>query len=337
MDAVTLKGDLRCDALVIPGFVVDRMISEANEAQLKIYLYLSKLGPDSNVTVESLADYFNYTESDVIRALKFWNGIDEPIANNNENRQEAKTQGDKVVAFSVRPTYSNAELAKFVARPEIKQLVFAAEQYMARPLTPDDLSLYMYISEELGFAAELIEYLLEYCISNNKKTARAVEMVACEWKDLNVTTVDEAKRLTRTIPAIMPQVFEAFGIDKSRQPIDKEITCVRRWTESYGYGIEIIREACQRTVMTIGKPSFSYANSIVKKWHESNVTTVADILADDEQHKLSMINDTMDSGKSVSKGKKTGSTSANAQSNKFRNFNERDYDFDELMRDIISN
>ena len=44
MDQITLNSDLCCDALVIPGAALEKCLREANESQLKIYLYLLKNG-----------------------------------------------------------------------------------------------------------------------------------------------------------------------------------------------------------------------------------------------------------------------------------------------------
>ncbi len=72
MEGIALNSDLCCDALVIPGAAVERCLREANESQLKIYLYLLK-NAGRDLTVSSIADYFNYSEQDVKRALRFWN------------------------------------------------------------------------------------------------------------------------------------------------------------------------------------------------------------------------------------------------------------------------
>ena len=346
MNSIALNSGLCCDALVIPGTVVDRMITQANEAQLKIYLYLLKMGSNSDITISTLADYFNYTEADVIRALRFWNGTSDKL-DSDDNKSAGSVQssqvsskGDNVVAFSAKPSYSKDKLMQFSSKPEVAQLLFAAEQYMGRMLTPDDISLMLYVHEEMGFSAELIEYLLEYCISNNKKTAHSMEAVAQEWKELGVVTVNDAKRVTRQIPSVMPDVFDAFGIDRSRQPVNQEITYVRRWTESYGYGMDIIREACQRTVMATGKPSFNYANGILKGWHEAKVNSIADIVMADEQYRISKMSDNVAEAPAAGTfGKKQSSASgaAGSQNNRFKNFTERDYDYESLMKDIMSN
>lgn len=346
MDTITLNSDLRCDALTIPGAVVDRMISQANEAQLKIYLYLLRAGNNEEVTISSIADYFNYTEADVKRALKFWNGNGksksekaEKVTKSNRDTVNDSTEnsidGGNVVAFSVRPSYSKEKMAEFAKIPEVSQLLFVAEQYMARPLKSDDIHSMLYMYDKMGFSSDLIEYLLEYCISNNKKSFRSIEMVASDWREAGVKNLEDAKRLTRTVPDEMKAVFAAFGMEENHQPIDAEIAYVRKWTEIFGYGIDIISQACQRTVLAISKPSFKYANSILKGWHDEGVVTLADIVASDERFKAKKANDSAVLGNVTESAAKKNT--AKAKKNKFSNFSERKYDYESLMKDILSN
>ena len=310
MDQITLNSDLCCDALVIPGAAVEKCLREANESQLKIYLYLLKNGTQ-NPTVSSIADYFNYSERDVKRALKFWNG-----------------KGN-VVEFSGKPMYSKEKITQMTQQPEVGQLLFVAEQYMGRPIKPDEVSTILYIYDSLGFPIDLVEYLLEYCISNNKKSFRSIESVAEEWKEAGVASLDEAKKLTRHIPKEMKAVLDSLGFPKDHQPVEAEIAYVRRWTQRYGYGMDIIGEACKRTVLATGKPSIRYANGILKQWHDAKVKNVEDIIAVDEEFKRTK------SEVAVSAGKKKESRSGTA--GKFHNFSEREYDYDSLMKEIKIN
>ena len=46
---------------------------DANDAQLKIYLYLLRVtGAGLTTSISDMADQFNHTEKDVVRALKYW-------------------------------------------------------------------------------------------------------------------------------------------------------------------------------------------------------------------------------------------------------------------------
>ena len=305
MDQITLNGDLCCDALIIPGAAVERCLREANESQLKIYLYLLKNGAD-NATIDSIADYFNYSEQDVKRALKFWNG-------GTKSRAAKNTAGGNIVEFS--------------RKPDVDQLMFVAEQYMKRPIKQDEVRTILYIYDELAFPADLIEYLLEYCISNKKrsfKSIEAMESVAVEWKEAGVTTLEDAKRLTRRIPKEMNDVMRELGFPKDHQPVEAEIAFVRRWTERYGYGMDIIGEACKRTVLATCKPSIRYANGILKQWHDAKVEKPEDIIALDEEYRKKSIK---------TEQKKTTTTTAG----KFHNFSERKIDYDSLRKDVLSN
>lgn len=330
-DRVTLNSAMRCDALMIPSTVVDRMIGDANEAQLKIYLYLLKMGSNEDVTISSIADYFNYTEADVQRALRFW---DCESSSCTATKREPDAQGDNVVAFSTRPlSYTKQQLAEFARIPEVSQLLFVTEQYMGRPLKSDDISSILYMYDEMDFSAELIEYLLEYCISNNKKNFRAIGIVADEWKALGVATLADAKKITMQIPKIMPEVMAAFGLDDKKTPVDAQIAYVRKWTEIFGFGIDIIKEAAKRTVMTINKPDFRYANGILKGWYDNNVRSISDVLACDETYrqKKATSDIVVDKPSTGVKAKKADKKS------KFHNFEEREYDYDALLKDALSN
>ena len=52
---------------------IDEYMKDANDAQLKVYLYLLRMMSANLATsVSEIADKFNHTEKDVIRALKYW-------------------------------------------------------------------------------------------------------------------------------------------------------------------------------------------------------------------------------------------------------------------------
>ncbi len=321
MDQITLNSDLCCDALVIPGTALEKCLREANESQLKIYLYLLKNG-SSNPTVSSIADYFNYSEQDVKRALRFWNA--------KEKTRTAKDRGEgNIVEFSQRPVYSKEKVAELTSQQDVSQLLFIVEQYMKRPIRQDEVMSILYIYDGLAFPADLVEYLVEYCISNNKKSFRNIEEVAREWKDAGVQTHEDAKRLTRNVPKEMKTVMEELGFPKDHQPTEVEIAYVRKWTGRYGYGIDIIKEACRRTVLAICKPSIRYADGILKQWHEANVVKLEDIIEVDREFQQKKMNETCGtSGKGGAKKPAAG---------KFKNFNERKIDYNALMDEALKN
>ncbi len=65
--------DNYADFTVVSNRFIDEFMQDANDAQLKIYLYLIRmLGADLATGISDISDRFNYTEKDVMKALRFW-------------------------------------------------------------------------------------------------------------------------------------------------------------------------------------------------------------------------------------------------------------------------
>lgn len=74
MKSIQLHTDMPRNITMIPNEFLDHYMSGANGEFLKIYLYLLRWAgfPDAEITATSIADFFNMTENDVKRALRFW-------------------------------------------------------------------------------------------------------------------------------------------------------------------------------------------------------------------------------------------------------------------------
>ena len=61
------------EATVLSNKFIDEYMKDANDAQIKVYLYLLRMmGANRSTSVSEIADKFNHTEKDVMRALKYW-------------------------------------------------------------------------------------------------------------------------------------------------------------------------------------------------------------------------------------------------------------------------
>ena len=346
MSNITLCKDYSSEVTLLSNSFIDDYMCEANDAQIKIYLYLlRRMGSGGSFCVSDMADRFNYTEKDVIRALKYWDKkkvlslsfnsagsltciqlLD--VRKKEEEVREAETEaGDaegrvQVVDFSKKRSYTAQELAEFKNKPEIEQLLYVAETYLNKMLRPDEITSILFMYDSYGFSADLIEYLIEYCANNKKKNIKYIEAVADSWAATGITTVEEAKSRTGTVPSEVYEVFKAFGIS-GRNPIEPEISYVYKWNRVYGFPIDIICEACTRTIMKIHSASFEYADSILSNWKEAGVASFEDIEKADRAHTAK--------GAS-SKGTRQQAKKAGA----FNNFSQRKYDYAELEKDALS-
>ena len=88
----------------------------------------------------------------------------------------------------------------------------------------------IYFYEDLQLSAELIEYLIEYCVENGHKSMHYIQSVALSWHKQNIKTVSEAKNNSLLYSKNFYSVLNAFGI-KGRSPAASEITYIKKWNE----------------------------------------------------------------------------------------------------------
>ena len=211
---------------------------------------------------------------------------------------------------------------------EVSQLLYIAEQYLAKTLTPIEMQKIFFFYDELHMSADLIEYLVEYCVSRGRKSMRYIETVALAWTRDGVTTVEMARDASSRFSKDYYTILKAMGIS-GRNPVENEISYIDTWRKTYGFDLELIQEACSRTVLSTGQPSFQYADKILSGWKKKNVHTLEDVRLLDAEHKKRQLE------KAVSRKKQPAAQSQS--NNRFNNFHQRDYDFTEYEKRLLNN
>ena len=211
---------------------------------------------------------------------------------------------------------------------EVSQLLYIAEQYLAKTLTPTEMQKIFFFYDELHMSADLIEYLVEYCVSRGRKSMRYIETVALAWTRDGVTTVEMARDASSRFSKDYYTILKAMGIS-GRNPVENEISYIDTWRKTYSFDLELIQEACSRTVLSTGQPSFQYADKILSGWKKKNVHTLEDVRLLDAEHKKRQLE------KTVSRKKQPATQSQS--NNRFNNFHQRDYDFTEYEKRLLNN
>ena len=181
-----------------------------------------------------------------------------------------------------KPTYSEAQINQIKNSDEVKWLLNIIEIYLDRLIKPMDLQLIMYLYESLGFSPELIMYLYEYCVSKNKKNPSYIEAVALSWAEEAIDTVEKAEAATVLYNSNYNAVNKAFGLNRSPGNVEKQF--INKWLSKFGFTIEIIVEACNRTILMTQKPDFKYTDKILENWFKKDVKDLSQVTQLDEEH-----------------------------------------------------
>ena len=294
------------DATVLSNVFIDEYLKDANDAQLKVYLFLvRRLQAGDPVSISDMADRFNHTEKDILRALCYWEKcgvltlklspdrttlqqirllplskgtrqdagqadfsteqttghISRDVgrladttrssdterfgdaARNSEQGADATLPGaaaydtsntaaapsGRTAAPQIRsitmlshqslepadpyakPAYSLDELKSFQQQENTAQLIFIAEQYLGRTLSPADMKSILFFTDKLHFSDDLIDYLLQYCVERGKKDFRYIEKVAIAWAEAGITTPAQAEGHVSRYDKNVYSIMNALG------------------------------------------------------------------------------------------------------------------------------
>lgn len=359
MKELKLTKYVQTNATVLDNEFIDHYMVKANGEYVKVYLLLLRHMNQSSgyLSVSELADLLECTEKDILRALRYWKseGLLDYLDDTPDDPSPKSTAPSPASSSGLHDVQSGYMTASIPAdsvsdsaalasttniqqyrsrkeRAEFKELLFVAEQYLGKTLSATDIDQITYFYDTLNMSAELIEYLIEYCVENGHKSMHYINKVALSWHEENITTVNLAKTSSFFYNKNCYCVLNAYGI-KGRGPAASEIAYIRKWSEEYGFALEVILEACDRTMNSIHQPSFDYTDSILKRWKDKNVRQLKDIDAVDADYRKEK-----ERAKELAKERKRQQQTqkpVNSQNNKFNNFDGRSYDMNDLERRLV--
>lgn len=246
--------------------------------------------------------------------------------------EKLKNQATDKPAHSQKE-YTLDEIKEFRKNPDISELFFIIETYLKHTLSSTDTNMVLYWLDELHFSTDLVEYLVEYCITKGHSSLRYMNKVALGWADAGIKTVDQAKDDAAAHSQIYYSVMKALGIT-GRNLVDSEVSLINKWVGEYGFDIELVKAACSKTISAIQKPSFEYTDSILANWRKKDVHTLKDVeVLDANFAKANKASATGSSqGTNAANGSSKPKSNNSSSKNKFNNFNQRNNDYDKLEK-----
>ena len=355
MGRLNIYSDNYNGATVISNRFFDVYMKDANDAQLKVYLYLVRaMNANMDISISDIADKFNHTERDIIRSLKYWEKMHLLQLDYDEQKNiigihmedlskpstsqvvtlQPKTTAPAVASNTTKattnetapkkPSYTAADMEKFASNEEFVQIRFVAETYLGKLLSGNELKSLLFIYDELKMSMELMDYLIEYCAGKDKKDLRYIEKVAMDWTDNGIKTVRQAKLRAGKYDKTVYAVMKALG--KNNAPTETETAFISKWMNQYCFSPDLISFACEKTVLATDSHRMEYADGILTRWHDEGLKTKEQIRASEQKYKQEK--------KKPAKSLAKPSATAN---NRFNDFKQNSYDFVALEQELLSN
>lgn len=348
----------------VPNVFIDEYMPHANGSFVKVYLYLLRQDPSSDLTIESMADMLSNTEADIVRALRYWQKqgiltLDE--ADGQVNGICLLPLGSEVQPNPVMetrsipaPVPSQAELTAATKEEPVQhnEATQTADTLPARhsysPLQAEALKKDSEIESSLSIVEallgttlgdahmQLILYLMSDLGFSRELVITLYETALSRGKSkpryIEAIALDWAKKGIRTSKEAEDEASSFNGTYKivasalgiNRAFAPAEKTIIDKW-ENYHFSDAILQEACSRTVLQSGDTNLKYTTKILEDWHTKGVTSIKDI---------------EDCDKSFFRQKNaTGKKVTSINKNKFQNFPQREYsrtEYEDLEKQLLN-
>ncbi len=320
MNKISITSENMETFTTISNLFIDTYMTEAKGEHVKVYLYLLRLmQAGRQISTKEMASRFDISEKELCDALKYWikmdvlrlnydgkilksitllpmksndedTAVEDPFANmaafqSEQDAKKAKRSSKKSEPILMVPDkheLSAKELQALSRNEDFSQLMYVIERFLGKALTQSDIRALAYIYDDLQFSSDLLEYLIEYCVTKKKTSFRYIEKVAIDWYENEIQTVEAAKKRYDGEPALYKTVLNTLNIRRAvATSIEKNY--MDTWYHSYGFDEAIILEACNRAVLQRpADANFPYVNGIIESWHKQNVRSLSDIEALDQ-------------------------------------------------------
>ncbi len=311
-----------------------------------IYIYLLSRAKNNTVKVNlsKIEDEINISVTEIFNCLKYFDRkkllfvktdlSGETIITFVENNVET-VEKEKIVkivkeevienkSIKSKKKYSNSEINNIkIKNEELSELFHYVEEVTGTLLNSKDLNIIYSFYDYYELPLDIIYFMVAYCINNNKRNLKYMEQVAKSWSQNNIKTLDEAERYLTNYNKEYKQILSALGVTSGIVDANKEI--MDRWLTKDKFSVELIVEACKKTVIQTGNSSLTYVESILNDWKKKNIKTLDDVKKLDENFKENKKNE---------KASKPKQKYIN-QKPKFTDYQQRNLDFDKLQEQAM--
>lgn len=314
------------DFTPVSNIFIEKYMPKARGEFIKVYLLMLKYNTCSEMGVTSsiLATSLNLLESDVLNALNYWNdeGVIKLIPIDKMGNfniefidliKESKSQSKEI------------NLLQALNKNSTKDMLNDIERLLGRPLSPKEMTTYLSWQDDFNFSSELILILFEYCVSRGKSDYRYIEKVAIAWKDMNITTIEQAQNYIKKTEdkwIKIRHILNYLGI-KNPELMKPQEDMLDKWINDFNFPLDVIEKACNICFQRLNRADFKYIDGILSNWNKNNLKTIAAIEEKDSKH----------SNPILSKGNYTSNNSKRFNGQNTNNKSSKDYD--DLEKELL--
>ncbi len=265
-------------SLSLPVDDVDRLLRLADGDSALLYLHILRTG--GSLIPSLAAQALSRTEEEILNA-----------AARLDAAGLLTSETERPLAPSDEPApYSPDEIARSSGDSEFRLLVAETQRLLGRTLSGADLQTLFHIYDRLRLPTGVILILINYCLVRKKirhgegrlPSMNEIRKEAARWAEREILTIEAAEEYARQMELAeteTEQIRQALQLG-GRSLAASERDYIESWIRM-GYRKDAIPLAYDRTVVNIGRLSWTYMDRIIRSWYEKQLFTEAEILRGD--------------------------------------------------------
>lgn len=357
----------------VSNIFISEYVPGANGEFVKVYLYLLHLMSlrSNNISISLLADTFNQTEADIMRALRYWDSLDVISLSFNgpgnglsnivlrdikHTGQAANAMADPIAAesASVNSTSSYQTETVRAAKPDIKQteVIYTAEpskvsyskEQLNGFLASDNFSMLLFVIEQyMGRPLSTKETnSIVYFYDGLKLSTDLIEYLFEYCVEHNKKSINYIEKV-----ALSWASKNIHTIAEAKEETSNHTDYVYQIMKAFGLSN---REPAQHEKAMIAKWADTYCfdtdmiieacNRTIKAIHQPSFEYADTILANWKNSNVSSLEDVKKADAAYAAGnniKPKQTASSKPANNRFNNFQQRDKKSDDWYNSLLSN
>lgn len=357
----------------VSNIFISEYVPGANGEFVKVYLYLLHLMSlrSNNISISLLADTFNQTEADIMRALRYWDSLDVISLSFNgpgnglsnivlrdikHTGQAANAMADPIAAesASVNSTSSYQTETMRAAKPDIKQteVIYTAEpskvsyskEQLNGFLANDNFSMLLFVIEQyMGRPLSTKETnSIVYFYDGLKLSTDLIEYLFEYCVEHNKKSINYIEKV-----ALSWASKNIHTIAEAKEEASNHTDYVYQIMKAFGLSN---REPAQHEKAMIAKWADTYCfdtdmiieacNRTIKAIHQPSFEYADTILANWKNSNVSSLEDVKKADAAYAAGnniKPKQTASSKPANNRFNNFQQRDKKSDDWYNSLLSN
>lgn len=257
--------------LRLPPLAGTPLLRDASADDLRVLLALAESGYTAGV--EALSRATGLTLTRTAAALEKW------LESGAVAAREEDTKPPYLVSDEL-PRGRALDDARVISEKKLRGCLDTCALLLKKQLNPSEVGILVALVNDLGVSEYYLTTLLTHCAETlGVRGVKYLEKTAVSLCDRGIRSdaaLDEYIRASENARAHEGAVRRLYGLG-ARELTPTEHECLIRWFNAYGYDMEVVGLAYDRTVASANKVNIRYTDKILADWHRLGLKTAAEV------------------------------------------------------------